>query len=65
MSFNVFICGKYENLHKMTKIQHISVKFNRHLGSVSEGFPAYFFLILLFSTVYNAKWRDMLLNKVF
>ena len=38
----VVICGKYKNLNKITKIQHISLKFHR-------------LLFLLFSTVCNAK----------
>ena len=30
-SFKVVICGKYKNLDKITKIQHISLKFYRLL----------------------------------
>ena len=29
--FKVVICGKYKNLNKITKIKHISLKFNRLL----------------------------------
>ena len=29
--FKVVICGKYINLNKITKIEHISLKFNRLL----------------------------------
>ena len=30
-TFKVVICGKYINLNKITKIKHISLKFNRLL----------------------------------
>ena len=29
--FKVVICGKYINLNKITKIEHMSLKFNRLL----------------------------------
>ena len=42
---------KYKNLNKIIKIKHISLKFNRLL------------FFLLFATVCNAKYRDMLFKK--